>query len=288
MKSALVLLGLLQLTVIALAGWKLEWNDEFNGNYLDSSKWDIEVNCWGGGNLEKQCYTSRRENVFVSGGSLHLRPVRGTYQGSNQGCTLNNENSCTWTQPATSGRVRTLKAFNGSWKYGRFEARAKLPKGNFLWPAFWMLPTDNIYGGWAASGEFDIMESRGQNPTKVSSALHFGGQWPNNKFTSSGDKDFGFDFTADFHIFAMEWNSKDIKFYVDNKLTWTQSLEKSYGSIYPRNGAPFDQKFHILLNVAIAGGFFDPAKYGQFDINTAGPTWTQAYQIDYVRVYKWV
>jgi len=272
----------------ARADWQLTWNDEFNGSSLDSSKWDIEVNCWGGGNGEKQCYTSRLDNVFVSGGSLHLRPVAGTYTGSLAGCTLNNENSCTWTQPATSGRVRTLNAVGGSWTYGRFEVRAKLPKGNFLWPAIWMLPTDNVYGTWAASGEIDIMESRGQVPTQISSTIHYGGAWPNNVYTTSGDMTFAFDFTNDFHVFALEWDATLLKFYVDAQLTWTQSLQRSFGSIYPRNGAPFDQKFHMLLNVAVAGGFFDPNRFGTFDINTASPTWTQDMQIDYVRVYKWV
>lgn len=283
-----LLLGCL-LVSYASARWQMKWNDEFEGSTLDGSKWDIEVNCWGGGNGEKQCYTSRPQNVYVSGGSLNLRPVAGTYQGSNAGCTLNNENSCTWTQPSTSGRVRTLKAVDGSWKYGRFETRAKLPKGQWLWPAIWMLPTDNVYGTWAASGEIDIMEARGQNPTEVSSAIHYGGQWPNNRFRTSGDINFpGVDFSADFHIFALEWDVRSLRFFVDDRMIWQQSLTESFGSIYSGNGKPFDQKFHILLNVAVAGGFFDPNRYGTFNIGTASPSWTQPMQIDYVRVYEWV
>lgn len=281
-----VLFCTLALSSPVSAAWEMVWNDEFDGTTLDSSKWDIEVNCWGGGNAEKQCYTARSTNVYVSGGALHLRPVAGTYQGSNSGCTLNNENSCTWTQPATSGRVRTLRAVNGSWKYGRFEARLRLPKGNFLWPAFWMLPTDNVYGVWAGSGEIDIMEARGQRPYASSSALHFGGLWPNNRYTTSDDKTQNFDLTADFHIFAVEWDEKSMKFFVDNNVIWTQSLERSFGSLYSKNGQPFDQRFHILLNVAVAGGFFDPNVYGTFDINRDSRTWTQDYAIDYVRVYK--
>lgn len=273
---------------VARADWQMVWNDEFEGNTLDAKKWDIEVNCWGGGNFEKQCYTSRPQNVFVSGGQLHLKPVRGTYQGTNAGCTLNNENSCTWTQPATSGRVRTLNAIDGSFKYGRFEARAKLPKGNFLWPAFWMLPTDNVYGTWAGSGEIDIMEFRGQRPTVTSSAIHYGGQWPNNRFLTSGEKQLPFDLTADFHVFALEWDETSLKFYVDSVHIWTQTLQTSFGAMYNKNGAPFDQRFHLLLNVAVAGGFFDPNIYGTFDINRDAATWSGDYAIDYVRVYKYV
>ena len=82
----------------------------------------------------------------------------------------------------------------------------------------------------------------------------------------------------------MEFQGDYISF--DDKLTWSQSLSRSFGDIYSKNGAPFDQKFHLILNVAVAGQFFDPAKYGNFDINTAGPTWTQDFQIDYVRVYQ--
>lgn len=281
-----VLFCTLALSSPVAADWQMVWSDEFDGTSLNSSKWDIEVNCWGGGNNEKQCYTARSSNVFVSGGALHLAPIAGTYQGSNTGCTLTTENSCTWTQPATSGRVRTLKAIDGSWKYGRFEACARLPKGNFLWPAFWMLPTDSVYGVWAASGEIDIMEARGQHPYVTSSTLHYGGTWPNNVYTTSDEKTLPFDLTADFHVYALEWTETAMTFYVDSTVVWTQSLAKSFGSNYAKNGQPFDQKFHILLNVAVAGGFFDSSLYGNFDINTAAPTWTQDYAIDYVRVYK--
>lgn len=294
MKKNKTTLGVLSLLLVscllvssASAAWQMQWNDEFNGNSLDPSKWDIEVNCWGGGNGEKQCYTNRAENIFVSNGALNLRPVAGTYQGSNNGCTLNNENSCTWTQPSTSGRVRTLRAVDGSWKYGRFEIRAKLPKGNWLWPAIWMLPTDNVYGIWAASGEIDIMEARGQVPNQASSAVHFGGQWPNNAYTTGGDINYNFDFTNDFHVFALEWDANNLKFFVDDRLAWTQTLQRSFGN-YGKNGAPFDQRFHILLNVAVAGGFFDPNRFGTFNIGSAAPTWTQPMQIDFVRVFKWV
>ncbi len=114
-----------------------------------------------------------------------------------QGCTLENpvgisQYGCVWTQPFTSARVRTKKSTRGSWKYGRIEVRAMLPRGNFLWPAIWMLPTDQEYGTWAASGEIDIMEARGQLNalSKVEGTLHYGAMWPNNVYEGSGPTSF--------------------------------------------------------------------------------------------------
>ena len=137
-------------------GWQLVWNDEFDGDAIDSSKWDWETNCWGGGNNELQCYTDRPENSFIRDGKLviHAQPEEFTGPaeplewGSNAGDR---------TLPYTSARLRTLG--QGDWKYGRIEVRAKLPQGQGIWPAIWMLPTDWVYGGWAASGEMDIMEA---------------------------------------------------------------------------------------------------------------------------------
>jgi len=140
------------------------WNDEFSGNSIDTTKWDHEVDCWGGGNGELQCYTSRPQNSYVSNGNLYLVAKPERYTGSMNGCTNNNDNSCGNTKDYTSARLRTKMSPTGSWKYGRFEFRAKLPKGKHLWPAMWMLPTDYVYGNWAASGEIDIVESRGQEP----------------------------------------------------------------------------------------------------------------------------
>jgi len=269
------------------ADWRLVWSDEFNGSTLDTSKWDVEVNCWGGGNLEKQCYVNSPNNIYISDGSLHIRPIAGNYQGKEEGCTLNNENSCTWTQPSTSGRIRTLKSDEGHWKYGKFEIRARMPKGDFLWPALWMLPTDNVYGPWAASGEIDIMEFRGQDRDTISHAIHFGGEWPNNRYYTSGNLKFNnIDFTEDYHVYGLEWTKDNLIWFLDGRETYRESLQRSFGDIYTANGQPFDQRFHLIFNVAVGGNFFDQAIYGPFDISRAS-TWTQPLSIDYVRVYEW-
>lgn len=264
---------------------KLIWQDNFDLPYLDRNSWDVEVNCWGGGNLEKQCYTDRQDNIAIEDGKLKLKAVSDEYMGKVEYCTLNNENSCTWTQPTTSGRIRTKRSFYGSWMYGRFEAKARLPKGEFLWPAFWMLPTEDVYGSWPLSGEIDIMEFRGQSPTKVSSTVHFGPEWPNNLYNSSGEIDIGVDLTEDFHIYACEWSKDKIEFYVDDRKIFEYNLDQKVADVYKKNGSPFDQKFHIILNLAVGGNFFDSKEYGKFNESSV-ETWKNAvFEVDYVKVY---
>eukprot|EP00808_Paulinella_micropora_P019551 g8663.t1 len=257
------------------ANWQLVWQDDFDGTQLDQSKWEVEVNCWGGGNGEKQCYTDRLSNVRVADGLLQLKAEyhAGGYTGvaAGAGCTLNNDNSCQWTQPFTSGRIRSRPA--SSWLFGRFEARIKLPRGNFLWPAFWMLPTDYVYGTWAASGEIDIMEGHGQWPTTYSSTLHHGGKWPFN---------------------LVDWFAEVMIFYLDGQETWRISLQRSFwsgqGGSDPYEGAtrkPFDQRFHFILNNAVGGNFFPASVFGEFSAEKAAASFVlPALQVDWVRVYQ--
>jgi beta-glucanase (GH16 family) len=163
----------------------------------------------------------------------------------------------------------------GDWKYGRFETRAQLPYGKGLWPAIWMLPTDHIYGEGTASGEIDIMELLGHEPNKVYGTLHYGAEEPNN--ISSGDSytlPTG-DFSDDFHVFALEWEPTEIRWYVDDTLYQTQDKWYTTNALYP---APFDQRFHLLLNVAVGGSW-----PGSPDATTVFP---QTMTVEYVRVFK--
>eukprot|EP00808_Paulinella_micropora_P002497 g29198.t1 len=277
--------------------WTLIWADEFDAPSLDRSKWEVEVNCWGGGNHEAQCYRDSPANVYVQDGMLHLRPIYHPqgYTGVSlaEGCTLNNENSCRWTKKFTSARIRSLANVDkGSWLYGKIEARLQLPKGDFLWPAFWMLPTDQAYGTWAASGEIDIMEYRGQEANLYSSALHFSGEWPLNTHITSGATDTGVDLSQDHHTFSLHWRPDMMDFSLDGQVKWSVSLNRSFwdGRGHdPYAGAdrkPFDQRFHILLNNAVAGGFFPVEKYGEFDPARANASWAApAFKVDWVRVY---
>jgi len=263
-------------------GWKLAWSDEFSGAAIDRTKWDFDhgnylgsgPNQWqpGWGNNELEFYTSRAENAFVKEGMLHLRAIRESYKG----CQF------------TSARLKTHKLF--SKEYGRFEFRAKLPTGKGVWPAIWLLPEDEKYGGWAASGEIDLMEARGQEPNKVLGTLHYGSHWPANAHTG---KDYilpNQGTIADFHVYALEWEPGEIRWLVDDQVYQTQNFWWSCSDtdgpkgVEPVNEsevnawpAPFDQPFYIILNVAIGGNFL-----GKPDAGTAFPV---EMVLDYVRVF---
>jgi len=166
-----------------------------------------------------------------------------------------------------------------------------MPVGDFLWPAIWMLPTFNKYGTWAASGEIDIQEFRGQDPYISEHTLHFGGVWPCNLYEGSGPIWHSFNLTSDFHVYATEWDASEMRWYVDSSLMRTATLERSFCSWctpcpYTGNRQPFDDSFHMILNLAIGGNFFPADRYGYFDPPNDSKTWTQPFQIDYVRIWK--
>jgi beta-glucanase (GH16 family) len=245
-----------------IPGWELVWHDEFSGRTIDTAKWSFEVNAEGGGNNELQYYTDRPENAYVKQGYLHIKAIEEDYTGPEG------------SREYTSARMRTKE--KGDWTYGRFEISAKLPTGKGIWPAIWMMPTDDVYGGWAASGEIDIMELLGHEPYMIYGTLHYGGEWPYN--THTGDyfllKD-GQIFPDDFHTFILEWEPREFRWYVDGELYQTQTEWRTDGGNYP---APFDQRFHIILNVAVGGNWpGSPNERTQFP---------QDMQVDYVRVYQ--
>jgi beta-glucanase (GH16 family) len=288
MKQVYFILFLAAAVSCQVGSWQMVWNDEFNGNTLNMTKWSHEVNCWGGGNNELQCYTARQKNCQVTGGNLVLTAFKESYTGTQAGCTMNQ--GCTNTLPFTSARIRSLYDPNGSFLHGRFEIRARIPKGVHLWPAFWMLPSDYAYGSWAASGEIDILEARGEEPTIFASTLHYGGVWPNNVYLSSGKMDMKTDLSAGFHVYACEWEDNQMRFYFDQTNVFTLALNRSWcppGSTncpYNKAGQPWDKRFHMLLNLAVGGGFFNgyPALT---DADVAA--WTSpSFYIDYVRVYQ--
>lgn len=240
---------------------KLVWSDEFNGKSLDYSKWGVEVNAFGGGNSEMQLYSDRPKNLRVENGHLVLEAHKDKPDVSGT------------VREYSSSRVRTKH--RGDWKYGRIEVRAKLPVGQGIWPAIWMLPTEDKYGGWASSGEIDIMEYRGQNTKEVLGTLHYGGAWPKN--TSSGSSKIlkTGSFSADFHTYTIDWTEGKIVWSIDGKPFQTQTKWHSSNAKFP---APFDQKFHLLLNLAVGGHFV-----GAPNASTKFP---QQFLIDYVRVYQ--
>lgn len=270
-------------------GWRLVWSDEFDRASIDTTKWGFDLGAGfstdggktvvtGWGNNELQCYTRDSANVFVSQGALHLR----AHPSQLDGCAY------------TSARVKTRGADGRALfaaRYGRFEFRAKLPTGRGLWPALWMLPLDDVYGTWAASGEIDVMEARGQTPTTVLGTLHYGSRWPHNTHS-------GMDYVLprggtieDFHTYAVEWDPGRIRWYVDGVLAQTQSFWWSSGRQAGGQGAeparasdvhpwpaPFDQRFYLVMNLAVGGNFL-----GNPDATTRFPG---EMIVDFVRVYE--
>ena len=189
--------------------WKLVWADEFNGKTIDETRWHFEVNGKGGGNHELQYYTKRPANAFVENGHLVIAALKEDYTGPDG------------HRDYTSARLVTQGA--GDWKYGRFEARLKLPKGRGLWPAFWMMPTESVYGSWPLSGEIDIMELIGHEPNVVYGTLHYGNPWPKSGHSGASYRLPTGDFSEGFHVFAVEWEPREIRWYVDGKLSQTQT-----------------------------------------------------------------
>lgn len=279
-------------------GWQLVWEDNFDGNSIDTTKWSFEENCWGGGNNEQQCYTDRPDNSWVENGVLTIRAQKETFTGPDN---PNGDTSSEATLPYTSARLRTIN--KGDWTYGRFEIKAKLPSGQGTWPAIWMLPTDYVFGGWAASGEIDIMEAvnlkaasdsidqAGQPENRTHGTLHYGREWPGN--VSSGAEyrlPDGMNPADGFHEYAIEWEQGEIRWYVDDVHFATQTSDGWYSQYKDENGqwvngegdAPFNQRFHMLLNLAVGGSWAANVNEGGID-ESAFP---QTMEVDYVRVYE--
>ena len=259
----LTLAACLCASVAQAANYELVWSDEFDGNSLDDSKWShqlgdgCDIGLCGWGNNEREYY--KAANVSVSGGLLTITAKKERTKGSTY----------------SSGRIRSI--YKGDFKYGRIEARMKLPAGQGLWPAFWMLPTAETYGGWAASGEIDIMEAvnlGGSGANQVHGTLHFGALWPDNQSVGQPYSP-STSVTDNFHTYRVDWEPGEIRWYVDDVLYQTQTQWSSTGGAYP---APFDQDFYILLNLAV-GGFWP----GDPDSSTQFPA---SMQVDWVRVWQ--
>lgn len=269
--------------------WQLVWSDEFDGDSIDTSKWSHEVNCWGGGNNELQCYTDREENSFVEDGYLHLVAREETFSGP--GVTDDdpsyNPDDESVTRQYTSARLRTKD--KGDWQYGRVEINAKMPQGQGLWPAIWMLPTEGVYGGWPLSGEIDIFEAVNPNASgenEIHGTLHYGRPWPNNAY--SGQEYVPTDpIWEEFHTYAIEWEEGEIRWFVDDVHYATQRSDGWYtfawngqdeGFYLGEGAAPFDEVFHLILNVAVGGDW-----PGEPDGSASFP---QEMVVDYVRIYE--
>lgn len=266
-------------------GWELVWNDEFDGAAVDESKWTPDQDCWGGGNASLQCYTDRDKNLFVEDGSLVIRAFEEEFTGPNVPRLWGVEGE-ERTLPYTSAQVRSIG--KGDFTYGRIEVRAKVPGGQGVWPAIWMMPTDEVYGPWPQSGEIDVFEAinLGDVGSKVVyGTLHYGGSLSTHASAGAAFDMTDDDPRADFHTYAIEWAHGEIRWYVDEhhyatqrSSSWYTEVEGEDGSIERlTEGEPFDQDFYLILNVAIGGGW-----PGSPDETTDFPV---QMDVDYVRVF---
>ncbi len=244
--------------------WQLTWSDEFNGpngSGPDASKWVYDVGGDGWLNHEMESYTDRRENVRVEHGSLVIEARREEYIGGDG-----------IGRHYTSGRVKTLGRF--AQQEGRFEARIKIPKGRGVWPAFWMEGANVATVGWPGCGEIDVMENIGHQPGRLYATLHGPGFEATSRLQSRFDLPERGSLGDEFHVYALEWSGKTVKFLLDGK---------EYGKVvrdtaeHGRN-LPFDQPFFMLLNLAIGGDWEGPP-----DEETVFPA---VMMVDFVRVYS--
>ena len=244
--------------------WTLVWSDEFDaeaGRLPDSTRWGYDIGGGGWGNNELETYTSNVENAFQDGdGHLVIKVRKETFTGRD-GITRN----------YTSARLLTKGKFEQ--RYGRFETRAKLPFGQGIWPAFWMLGNDIDSVGWPRCGEIDVMENVGREPGVNHGSLHGQGYSGGSALTGIYTLPDGKKFSDDFHVFAIEWEPSAIRFYVDGVLYQT----KTTGDAASRGQWAFDHPFFVILNVAVGGNF-----PGSPDDSTTFP---QMLMVDYVRVY---
>ena len=249
-------------------GYKLFFEDEFEGSKLSSEYWSYEIgNGVGGwGNSEIEYY--QEENAVVKDGQLHIIAKREESHGFN----------------FTSARIKTANKVK--FKYGIVEAKISLPNQKGMWPAFWMMPNDSVYGGWPHSGEIDIMEANGGYEYGTSCAIHYsmpgGSHTYQTGYNNMNTRDYRSSIN-EFHIYKCDWQEESISMYVDDRLiqefprrNWsTTTVDKDTNP-----NAPFDQDFYILFNLAISGNYVQGAE-PEVDFASAEMV------VDYVRVYTY-
>ncbi len=261
------LLSFIAFTLLTLGcknepGQKLVWSDEFkNGSAPDSTKWNYDLgdgcpNVCGWGNNEAQYYTKDEKNVRVENGRLIIEARKDSVSG----------------KAYTSTRL--VSKLKGDWLYGRIEVKAKLPRGRGTWPAIWMLSTDWKYGGWPASGEIDIMEHVGVDAGVIHGTIHTETYNHIIQTQKEGTVTIA-DAQDEFHVYALNWTANKMEFIVDEKIYYT--VNKGVNDTFKE--WPFDQRFHLILNVAVGGNWG-----GMKGIDES--IWPQKMEVDWVRVYQ--
>jgi beta-glucanase (GH16 family) len=237
--------------------FKLMWFDEFDGDELDLTKWEVQIGdgcsygICGWGNNEKQYY--RKENIAVSDGKLKIKSIKENFGGYEY----------------TSARIRTIN--KGDFKYGKIEASVRMDSTKGLWHAFWMLPS-KPNAVWPRDGEIDILEYVGKDPNQILNYIHFGLDFENRKQLGHAEpivRD------NNFHKYSVIWDENRIRWFLDDKLTF-QVLrnDEAIADLWP-----FDGEFHLLLNTAIGGNL------GGNEISK-GLESAKYMEVDFVRVYQ--
>lgn len=246
-----------------LDGYKLLWSDEFDGKTMDQKKWNYEPHEPGWTNNELQEYTTSTDNVFVRDGKLVLKAIKTQKDGKDY-----------YTSGKVTGQNKT------DFQYGKVVVSAKVPEGQGLWPAIWMMPKDeSFYGQWPKCGEIDIMESLGNDTTTSYSTIHYGE--PHAEQQGTIVKEGADSFSAKFHEYSVEWEPGEMRFYTDGELVltvndWFTAVQGEDDKPYP---APFNQPFFVQMNLAV-GGDWPGNPDATTDFNKA------EFEIDYVRVYQ--
>ena len=252
-----------QADVPQLDGYELIWNDEFNGTEMDESIWSYDPHEPGWTNNELQEYTTSTDNVFVRDGKLVLKAIK----------TVDDAGKDYYT----SGKVKTQN--KKDFMYGKVVVSAKVPEGQGLWPAIWMMPTDeSYYGQWPKCGEIDIMEVLGNQTDLSYSTIHYGEPHAEQQGTYQLTEG---TFASDFHEYSVEWEPGEMRFYTDGNLVltvndWFTAVSGEDEKPYP---APFNQTFFVQLNLAVGGNWpGNPDETTDFE--------NAEFEIDYVRVYQ--
>ena len=241
--------------------WILVWSDEFNGSTVDPDKWVFDIGGEKWGNNELEYYTDSPKNVSVHDGNLVITARKESHKGPD---------GKTWNY--TSARLKTLGKFAQA--YGRFESRIKIPAGQGIWPAFWMLGEDIEKVDWPNCGEIDIMENIGKEPSTVHGTIHGPGYSGAGGIGSAYSLPNGRKFTDGFHVFAVEWEADTIRFFVDDVLYATRTRTE----LPTEKKWVYDHPFFGILNLAVGGDW-----PGNPDASTVFP---QRMLVDYVRVYR--
>ncbi|GAB4414333.1 MAG: hypothetical protein OHK0039_22040 [Bacteroidia bacterium] len=243
-------------TPASYAGYDLVWGDEFDGTALNTADWTYEYGNSGWGNNELQNYTNRPENLFFSGGKMIIEARNERFGGSNY----------------TSSRIKTQG--KRSFQYGRIDVRAKLPEGQGIWPAIWMLGESISTVGWPACGEIDIMELVGHEPGTTHATVHFGENFSVHQYRgTSSSLGAGKKFSDEFHVFSLNWEENLMEFFLDDQKFFTVTPATTQGFPYP-----FNDEFFFIMNIAVGGNW-----PGSPNASTVFP---QQMQVDYVRVFQ--